>query len=473
MTPHAVPLDFRSDRFGVTVDGRPVPVFLAALNIHFASFDFAGTAEVRVTVNRQDYRRRDGRKYPEPEEFWQGSAAVRPQARGIAARTEGRTATFSLPQPGQYSVERPGTGGFEDEVLFLFANPPETDVPAATAANVVWLGPGLHQRSVDLTSGQTLYLAPGAVLFGSVNIRDARDVRIRGRGVVVYSGPNSRNLNTNYQPDRNWHPLLTYAVKGLAVEGVTFVNRCRTMTICQWLTEEATFDNVKVIAALPENLEADGFDWFGGGSTRIRDSFIRAADDCFAIFGADDVRALVGYERYQSGTAMIEAKVAGEVADIAIERCVLWTTSANIFRAGWNAVASRRISLRNCDVIHFNAGFKAPEWLRLQHALFRATGGKGEPVRRHRDYTFERIRFEEDATLMSVVSQRQRVELENFRFKDIFFDAGICPGELRGGAENVVVENVRVAGRPAATTADLRLTVANGVGPMHFPPATP
>jgi hypothetical protein len=42
VTPHSVPLEFASARYGVTVNGKPVTVFYAAMNIHFASFDFTG-----------------------------------------------------------------------------------------------------------------------------------------------------------------------------------------------------------------------------------------------------------------------------------------------------------------------------------------------------------------------------------------------------------------------------------------------
>ena len=33
VVPHSVPLDFRSDRYGVTINGKPVQVFLAAMNV--------------------------------------------------------------------------------------------------------------------------------------------------------------------------------------------------------------------------------------------------------------------------------------------------------------------------------------------------------------------------------------------------------------------------------------------------------
>jgi hypothetical protein len=51
ITPHSVPLEFTSDRYGLTVNGKPVTVFHAVMNIHFASFDFTGQADVRVTID--------------------------------------------------------------------------------------------------------------------------------------------------------------------------------------------------------------------------------------------------------------------------------------------------------------------------------------------------------------------------------------------------------------------------------------
>jgi len=167
-TPHPVPWEFASDRYGVTVNGKPVSVFLASMNLHFASLDFTGQAEIEVTINENDYNPSDDKTYLKPDEFWQGDAVVRPLSRGIRPKTDGRTVKFTVTQPGQYAVERPSTGHFEDEVLFLFANPPEKNIPPRDDAKVIWLGAGTHQRSVDLISGQTLYLAPGAVLYQPV-----------------------------------------------------------------------------------------------------------------------------------------------------------------------------------------------------------------------------------------------------------------------------------------------------------------
>ena len=67
--PHSVPWEFASDRYGVTVNGKPVTVFFASMNLHFAGFDSSGQAEVRVAINENDCNRVDGKSCLKPDEF--------------------------------------------------------------------------------------------------------------------------------------------------------------------------------------------------------------------------------------------------------------------------------------------------------------------------------------------------------------------------------------------------------------------
>ncbi len=468
--PHPVPWEFASDRYAVTVNGQPVTVMLAAMNVHVASFDFSGEVDVQVTINPNDYNRLDGKTYLRPDEFWQGAAVVRPLSRGITAKTAGRTVRFPLTRPGQYSIERPGTSGFEDEVLFLFANPPEQDLPAVTDPNVIWLGAGTHQRSVDLQSGQTLYLAPGAVLFGGINVWDAENVRICGRGAVVYSGPQSMNVDSGWVHRKNWHPLTTHAVKGLRVEGVTFVGRSRVWTIQLWETFDSLFDNIKIVTTFPANLNGDGIDWYGGGRSVVRDSFFRVADDCFAVHTAGASVALRvdrgGGGHLPGAPAKATPPTSGEVSDITIERCVFWPTIANIFRAGWNqqSLRTRGITVRDCDVIHISPH----EWRGASDALFTAVIPEGTGVCEHRDYLFENIRIEEPAALLAV--DWPQATLRNFRFKDITIAQKSGRNRLRANADGVTFENVRIAGRPAAEAADLTLSLEGERKDVRFVP---
>lgn len=470
VAPHSVPWEFGSTRYHVAVNGQPVSAFFASMNLHFASFDLTGEADVEVTIENDDYNRADGKKYPRAEEFWQGAAVVRPLSRGIQAKTEGRTVSFKITQPGQYAIERPGTGGFEDEVLLLFANPPEHDVPSPTGKDVVWLGPGVHWQNVTLGSGQTLYLAPGAVLFGGINVWDAENVRIRGRGVVVYYGPQSMNVDSGWMNRRDWHPLTTHHVRGLNVEGVTFVARSRTWTIQLYETFDSVFENIKVVTSIPANLNGDGIDWYGGGRATVRDSFFRTADDCFAVHPAGAAAALRvdrGGGAHLPGAPVTEVQHArGEVGDFTIERCVFWPTVANIFRAGWSnqSLTTHDVTIRDCDVIHISSHV----WLGAADALFTAVSPDGSGDGEHRNYLFENIRFDSPGALLAV--NWPSTTLRNFTFRDIRLANGVNQSFIRANADGIRFESVRVGDASVRNATTLKLTTEGDARNITFSP---
>lgn len=91
VVPHPVPWKFASERYAVTVNGKPVNVPFAAMNLHVASFDFVGRADVRVTVNENDYNRLDGKPLPKANDLRQGAAVVRPPSRGVTPKTQSLT----------------------------------------------------------------------------------------------------------------------------------------------------------------------------------------------------------------------------------------------------------------------------------------------------------------------------------------------------------------------------------------------
>ena len=62
---------------------------------------------------------------------------------------------------------------------------PETGAPNRDAAGVRYFGPGVHHPGkIQLKSGETLYVAGGAVVYTAVEARGAVGVRIRGRGII-------------------------------------------------------------------------------------------------------------------------------------------------------------------------------------------------------------------------------------------------------------------------------------------------
>ena len=132
IVPHIVPEEFASDQYQVSINGQTVPVFHAGLNVYFASFDFNGQADIEISTGKEDakYVGQTSNKAAvagDAQGFWKGNAQVRPLSRNIKVLTKGATVRFSLKEAGQYSIERPGTSNFKDEVLFLFANPSEKE----------------------------------------------------------------------------------------------------------------------------------------------------------------------------------------------------------------------------------------------------------------------------------------------------------------------------------------------------------
>lgn len=446
VTPHAVPEEFAATNFAVTVNGQSVPVFHAGLKVYFASFDFTGKADVSVKPQSDDEKYAGQTSNKEAASvgkgYWRGSVQVRPLSKNVQPALNGSMVRFSLPDAGQYSIERAGTTNFTDEVLFLFANRPDCYVPTLTNTNIIHLKAGIHQRHIDLKSGQTLYLDAGAVLFGSINVWDAQNVSILGRGTVVYYGPQSEDHDDGWKHQKNWHPLTTHNVQGLTVRGITFVGRSRTWSLQTHTPFDAVFDNIKILAVNPQNINGNGMDWYGGGRTKVLNSFVRSMDDCFAFFTKDSSLDMWATTR----------NTAGDVNDIYIENCVLWTTLANVFRIGFNgqALKTSNITLKNSDVIHMSRSEWYAPWALLCAV---SPNSKGKAV--HQNYRMEGIRFEEPTALFGL--QNPEAEFSELTFRDITMMGTPVLSLIKSGTHNVTFTNIRLNGQPVVSPADIPL----------------
>lgn len=448
---HPVPEEFASDYYVVKVNGQPVPVFHAGLNVYFAGFDFEGNADVEVSSKSEEdkYAGQTSNKevVPDGEKgYWRGSVAVKPLSRNIKTTLNGKTVRFSLDSAGQYSVERAGTAHFKDDVIFIFANRPETGPPVSESPDMIHLKPGIHQRHIDLKTGQTLYMEAGAVLFGSINVWDAENVTIRGRGTVVYYGPQSEDHDDGWKHQKNWHPMTTHNVRGLTVSGITFVGRSRTWSVQTHTTFDAVFDNIKIIAVNPQNINGDGIDWYGGGRAKVTNSLIRSMDDCFAFFTEDSSLDMWGEKQ----------TTKGEVKDIAIENCVLWTTLANIFRIGFNGqeLVTDRITMKNVDVIHMSKGQWYAPW-----SLFCMVSPNSKGKAKHSNYHIENIRFEEPCALFGL--QNPEAEVTNLLLKNITMTGPATPSLIKCKASNFTFANVVLNKKVVLKALDIPASTGN------------
>jgi hypothetical protein len=452
--PHAVPVFYVSRQYVVTVNGVEVPVFHAGLDVYFASFDFTGTVDVRVTAGAIMGARSTNEKYAgqvfnewkgriEGADFWLGNAQVRPLSKNIVSQTKGADVTFSISEPGQYTVERPGTSNYLDRVLFLFANPPEKDRPEPGDKNVIYLEAGLHHKNIDLSSGQTLYLEPGAVLFGAVNVWDAKNVNIKGRGTVLYYGPQSEDFDDNqvtfdYRANlKNWHPLTTRNTVGLNVEGVTFIDRSRSQMVVMYNTYDVVYDNIKLISVTPQNIIGDGFQLHHGERITFKNSLIRSSDDCFNLSSLKPMDKV--------DPEVVEGNYY--VKNYLIENCVFWCTLANLFRV--NAMVSDNIVMKNCDIIHFGRGRDSWAPWSIIHSISRTGGVKLTSS----NFLIENVRFEEYLPFLGV--NNSEAEFRNIVFKDITMTGTVIPWVVKSNVDGLTFDNVKVNGQLYEKPEDL------------------
>ena len=439
-----VPEEIRSDRFIVTIDGRPTYFSHAAANYYFLNFDLKGKAKIVITAPSDDY--------------WAKGVEVQPWSLNIRPALKDRTITFTLTHPAKLSISRPGDHLAGAEMLFVFANPPETDAPRPDAPKIRYYAPGVHHESIDAHTGDTIYLAPGAVIFGSLNIWQVENVKVFGRGVIVYDGPQDPNDDTGWKHQPNWHCIVMDNARNIEISGITCVVRSRTWMIQMKDSRFITFDNVKVIGGSDANANQDGMDWLGGGDTVVRDVFIRAADDVFAMQGNWD-----GY----SHEAMIAP--GHDVTNITIENSVLSTSISNIVRAAWpeKIFNSANFTLRNSDVIHMGIGACGIPFALLD---FWATNGATGHTS---GYHFENLRLEDWYSLLQI--EQPNPSVRDISFKNIWAieTPSLVPSTLLGDVDGITFDHVRLADKVIASNSDVPLNLQSGAKQPAYSNASP
>jgi hypothetical protein len=432
-----VPQEMRSSAFTVTVNGKPVDVAHAAASLEFASFDIAGGVTVEVTA-------------AEPG-FWDRGVDVEPWRLGIRPTRQGQTIRFRLDVPAKLSISRPRDFLNHAEMLFLFAGSPPPAMPRDPKIHAYM--PGVYHESLNPKSGETFYLAPGAVVFGSLNLWKVHDVKVLGRGVIVYSGPQDPGSDEGWMQKPDWHCVGALESRDVEIRGLTCVVRSRTWSIQMKDSTGFLYDDLRVMGGNPGNANQDGMDWLGGGDAVVRNSFLRASDDVFAMQGNWD-----GY------TQADLLRPGHDVQNILVEHSQLSTSISNIVRAGWpqKIYNSRNFTLRDSDVLHAGIGACGQQFALL--GFWGANGARGT----HTGYTFENIFLDNWYSLVQM--EQQQPGLKGFTFRNIWAldQPPLTDSSLSGDVAGVMFDNVKYGQHSAATNADLPLIVSGGAQPPVY-----
>ena len=425
--------DVYSDHFVVTVDGERAPVLHAALNLYFLNIVAAKRHRITITAPTDD--------------FWGKGVEVQPWRLNLRPRIAGRTIAFDLEGEAKVVISRPGDFLAEAEMLYLFANPPEPVPPTAESSSLRYYGPGIRHENIDAHSGDTIYLAPGAVIFGSLNLWQVSHVHIFGRGVLIYGGPQNPADDDGWRHKPNWHCIVMDHAQEISIEGLTCVVRSRTWQIQMTESRHIVFENIKVIGANSGNANADGMDWLGGGDTVVRNSFFRAADDVFAL--------QTGWEGY---TEAALADNGHPVTNILVENSVVSTSISNIVRAAWprKNFEGGEFTMRNVDVLHSGLGGCGVPFALME--MWADPGGRGQSAGFH----FRDIRLEDWYTLFQL--RQPSPGIRDISFTDVMApeQPAFVPSVVRGQVSDVHLDDVIAAGTLIRKAEDLPFLTESG-----------
>ena len=443
-----VPPELRSTAFTVTVNGQPVEVAHAAASYDWVSFDIIGPADIAITAS-------------EPG-FWDRGVDVQPWRLGIRPTRpkngdQSQTIRFHLAAPAKLSISRPGDFLNNAHMLFLFAGTPPPPPPQA-GPRVTVIPAGIHRQSLNPKSGDTIYLAPGAFVFGSLNLFNVAGVRILGRGTIVYEGNQDPNTDEGWMQKPDWHCIGSVNARNVQIDGLTCIIRARTWSIQMKDSFDFTFDDLRVIGGNPGNANQDGMDWLGGGDTIVRDAFIRSSDDDFALQG--------NWDGYTDEDMLRPGK---NVENILIENSELSTSISNVVRSAWprKIFNSSNFTLRDSDVLHAGIGACGQTFGLL--GMWGADGAKGD----HSNYTFENIFVDNWYSLVQI--EQEQPGIHGFVFRNIWAldQPPLADSTLIGDIAGVTFDNVKYAQNRAASNADLPVLFSAGAQPPQFVPGNP
>jgi len=301
-----------ADDFVVKIDGKETAVYDSKV-VAFAYFSFEGKVTVSVIPGR-DVETVD----------------IRPKRRGIACSIKGRAVSFQLDRPCNLSIE---INADIKRPLFLFANPLEQNPPEPGDENVRYFEGGRihHAGEIKLGSGETIYIAGGAIVRGRIRAEGVENARVTGRGILDGSG---RDYKTQM--------VKLSGCSDVELNGIIVFNSFG-WTLVPVKSDNVRFANVKVVGWRDND---DGVDIVGCTNLSIESCFLRTKDDCIAV------KASPGY--FEEGESGLR-----NVRNVRVIDSVLWNAEwGNAMEIGFE-LQTRSVSdilFSNCDIIHVERG---------------------------------------------------------------------------------------------------------------------
>lgn len=421
--------------YKVFVNGQEVDIYKALSPMfkggeyYFCYFDFEGQVDVKVECINSfgrvlGYTITDKTKRAEAQatlvsDFYP-PAKYYPAIKNVKRSL--KDITFSADKPFQAVVIRDSAKP-RDMPLVIFGNPLEKNPPKQGDKDVVYFGAGVHcpKERINIKSGQTLYVAGGAVLKAQITVL-GKNCTVRGRGIVSWDN-RGRNTGRNLKFDY---------CHNLKVEGLIFKDPSSWTFVIEGCNK-VEIDNIKICAS--RMINDDAIDIVNSKNVVIKNSFARAQDDIIAIKGMPRC-----------------GKVPCE--NIYIENCVLWVDIANIFRVGYECFAPyfKNIKAKNIYVPFYSTLYRDPPhyWSQAVVWVQPTTDMKISDVH------IENMHVRADGRDMPLIIAEPRIvhlsktfgSAQNITLKNVVVEG--TKGNFRGQVwvagqnENATIENVKV-----------------------------
>lgn len=272
-----------SDRYEILVEESPLFVHETLVNharsftwikpntyTSVASFDFLGKVHVKINIL---------------DDYVVTKASVHPLSYDIEVTITDNTIEFDLEYPANYTIQlndpMPQTtpnGSVIQEAIHLFANPieedPITEEQAALDDDIIYIGPGVWKTdTIPVESGQTVYIAGGALVYGQFNMYELQDVTIRGRGII------SGSIYPREEAAQRAIPIEVQRSENIYIEGISFLDPAGWVIHAQE-SKGIVIDNIKIVTARPNG---DGVSIQSCEDVIVRNSFVRTWDDSLVV----------------------------------------------------------------------------------------------------------------------------------------------------------------------------------------------
>lgn len=412
----------RSDIYSLKINGTDIDVYMCSV-ASYALASGKGPFDIEITVSTPF-----------------NTVKVRPLRAGISPDIEDNTIRFTLSDPAKLSIELDGN---IEMPLFLLINPEPAEVPVKGQPGVRYFESGqiYDAGDIELSDGETLYIAPGAIVTGNIISRGTRGIRITGGGIL--DGSVWRTDKST--PRKQMIKLID--CKDIIIEGITVVDG-PNWHIVPIHSENVAIRNVNIITI---NGTGDGIDIVGSKHVRIENCFIRSNDDCIAL----------------KATAYQDPLGCNDVEDVRVARSIFWNAAwGNALEIGYETRCAqiKDVVFEDSDVIRCEfEGYQSG-------GTFTIHNGDRAVIS---DIRYENIRVEDSREKLIDIKilhsqyskDPERGQIRNILFKDIQLIDGPFPVSIIRGfdgehlIDNITFENLTVYGREIQSANDAKMVV--------------